>query len=310
MRVSKPVSVWASAQSDARTQRRGRYVPDTTAHPARMLPAIAAHAIEHLTAPGEVVLDPMCGAGTTLVEALHLGRPAIGVEIEPRWAELARGNLELTREHGIECPGQVITADARRLPDALPPQVVEQLRGRVQLVLTSPPYGPSTHGQVRARPDHGVVKSDFRYSPRTRPANLAYQPLHRLIDGLSQILAGCLPLLAPGGHVAITARPWREHGELVDLPGAIEHAARAAGLRPLQRCAALLAGIRDDHLITRASFFQRGAVTKARATGHPWHLICHEDLLLYGHPRKRWSTTPRATRRPPQSSVVTRPAGG
>jgi DNA modification methylase len=30
-----------------------------------------------------VVLDPMCGIGTTLVEAVHLGRHAIGVEYEP-----------------------------------------------------------------------------------------------------------------------------------------------------------------------------------------------------------------------------------
>jgi len=35
----------------------------------------------------------MCGICTTLVEAAHLGRDAIGVEREPRWAQLARDNL-------------------------------------------------------------------------------------------------------------------------------------------------------------------------------------------------------------------------
>ena len=39
------LSVWPTAQRDARTQRRGRYLPDSTAHPAKMLPAIAATAI-------------------------------------------------------------------------------------------------------------------------------------------------------------------------------------------------------------------------------------------------------------------------
>ncbi|WP_327352248.1 TRM11 family SAM-dependent methyltransferase [Streptomyces sp. NBC_01304] len=54
-----------------------------------MLPALADHAIRTYTRPGDLVLDPMCGIGTTLVEALHLDRNAIGVEYEPKWARLA-----------------------------------------------------------------------------------------------------------------------------------------------------------------------------------------------------------------------------
>ena len=36
-----PVSVWPAAQQVAATQRRGRYVPESTAHPGKMLPEIA-----------------------------------------------------------------------------------------------------------------------------------------------------------------------------------------------------------------------------------------------------------------------------
>src|SRR6185437_9798129 len=75
-------SVWPVAQQPARLQRAGRYLPVTTTHPAKMLPAIAAHAISAYTRPGDLVIDPMCGIGTTLVEATHLGRDAIGVEYE------------------------------------------------------------------------------------------------------------------------------------------------------------------------------------------------------------------------------------
>jgi modification methylase len=78
-----PLSVWATAQRDAWAQR-GRYLPGSTAHPAKMLPAIAATAITRYTRPGDLVADPMCGIGTTLVEAVHLGRDAAGVEYEPR----------------------------------------------------------------------------------------------------------------------------------------------------------------------------------------------------------------------------------
>jgi SAM-dependent methyltransferase len=273
--------VWACAQSDARAQRRGRYLPGTSAHPAKMLPAIAAHAIEQLTQPGDVVFDPMCGAGTSLVEAVHLGRRTVGVDIEPRWAELARRNLRLAHQLGAVGTGQVVCADARTLPNSLAEPLAAQLTGNVRLVLTSPPYGPSTHGQVEVRPGHGVRKSDYRYGPPSRKENLAHQPLPTLTAGLEAILAGCRPLLAPDAFVVITARPWRRRGELIDLPAAITTAAEHTGYELVQRCVALLAGLRDGSLVTRASFFQRDAVAKARAAGIPRQLICHEDLLIF-----------------------------
>jgi hypothetical protein len=246
-----------------------------------MLPSLAAYAITELTRPGELVFDPMCGAGTTLIEATHHGRHAIGVDIEPRWAELARRNLRLAHEMGARGAGRVVCADARGLPVNLPEPLLGELRGRVRLVLTSPPYGPSTHGQVEVRPGAGVVKSDYRYSRHAHAGNLAYQPLSQLCAGLEAILVGCRPLLAPNAYVVITARPWRRHGELIDLPAAITTAAEHAGYQLTQRCVALLAGLRDGALVTRASFFQRDAVRKARAAGNSRQLICHEDTLLY-----------------------------
>jgi hypothetical protein len=83
-------------------------------------------------------------------------------------------------------------------------------RGRVALVVTSPPYGPSIHGHVRARPG-GVAKYNNRYS--ADPANLAHTGPAGLADGITQILAGCAVLLRPGGIAVITARPWRHQPE-------------------------------------------------------------------------------------------------
>lgn len=51
--------------------------------PAKFPPGIPARMIKELTKPGDVVLDPMCGSGTTLVEALLLDRKAIGFDIDP-----------------------------------------------------------------------------------------------------------------------------------------------------------------------------------------------------------------------------------
>jgi modification methylase len=65
--------------------------------------------------------------------------------------------------------------------------------------------------------------------------------------------------------VVVTVRPWRHRGELVDLPDAVIAAGRAAGLVPVERCVALLAGLDGEHLVPRPSFFQLDNTRKARA---------------------------------------------
>jgi DNA methylase len=50
-------------------------------YPARFSPALVRAAISAFSRPGDVVLDPFVGGGTTLVEALAAGRQAIGIDI-------------------------------------------------------------------------------------------------------------------------------------------------------------------------------------------------------------------------------------
>lgn len=284
-----PLSVWATAQAAPATQRKGRFVPGSTAHPAKMLPAVAAHAIAHFTRPGDIVLDPMCGIGTTLVEAVHLGRRAIGVEYEPHWVAVARANLELARSAGVDPDGtaaRVVHGDARHLRALLP----ADLAGKVALVVTSPPYGPSVHGQVDVVPGGGIHKRDYRYGNSLDRGNLANIGHHRLLAGFTRILAGCAEFLRPGGRVAITVRPWREHAELIDLPSQILACGIHAGLVPAERCVALLARVAEDDLVARGSFFQRDFIRKQREAGLPLHLIVHEDVVVLQRPALRQSS--------------------
>jgi modification methylase len=272
------LSVWPTAQQSAPSQRTGRYLPGSTAHPAKMLPAIARQAIAAYSQPGDLILDPLCGIGTTLVESSHLGRDAIGIELEPRWADLASANTAHARRHGATGTATVITGDARHLPNLVDPDLTE----RVALVLTSPPYGRSVHGQVTARPGRGVAKFDDTYSGD--PANLGRVNQPTLLKALQQILANCQHLLSPDGLLVLTARPYRHRDHLVDLPGQLTQVAEATGLILYERNAALLVGLRQDRLVPRPSFFQLNQVRKARAHGLPLRIIAHEDVLVFRRP--------------------------
>lgn len=63
-------------------------------HPAPFPFELAADHIRSWSDEGAIVLDPMCGSGTTCVAAYELKRNYIGIDISPEYCELARVRLK------------------------------------------------------------------------------------------------------------------------------------------------------------------------------------------------------------------------
>ena len=301
------LSVWPTAQRDARAQRRGRYLPESTAHPAKMLPAIAATAIARYTRPGDLVADPMCGIGTTLVEAVHLGRDGLGIEYEPRWAAVAAANVSHARRNGATGTAEVIRGDARQLPALLPARRGRAGRAGRHLAALRPVRPRPGHGRAAARrAGRGPqVRQPLRPGPRQpRPARAWTSSS----PGSPRSWPAARCCCAPAGWPWSPPGPGAQHGELVDLPAAVIAAGARAGLVPVARCVALLAGLRGGRLIARPSFFQLDNLRRARRQGQPWHLIVHEDVLIFRNPLSR-----RFGSRPPaacaRGTAAGRPAG-
>jgi modification methylase len=200
--------VWLSGEIPVDGQFDAVYTPRTRTDRGGMPPAVAAHALRHYTQRGDLVLDPDCGTGATLTEALRGGRHAVGLTADRRLWEIARANVTAVKRAGAIGDGTVLTGGSEPLSGV----ACAGLTGRIDLVLTT----------IRNR-----ASVDWRSSAA--------------VDNLANTLSHCVPLLRPGGHVVITARPHHTADELLDLPGLILAAGRAAGLRPAHRRAALVA---------------------------------------------------------------------
>ena len=82
--------------------------------PAKFPPQLPSYFIERLSEPGEVVLDPMFGSGTTVLEAVRLGRPAIGCDIDPLARLIAEAKLQRLDPAALSRVGNELVERARR----------------------------------------------------------------------------------------------------------------------------------------------------------------------------------------------------
>jgi len=117
----------AEIQPKPFVERRPRKKPFF--HPSAMN-AKLARCMVNLAQPrtGDIVLDPFCGTGTTMIEAALIGCKPIGADVQRRMINGAKKNLR----HFNVSSEALIMADARKLPLT-----------RVDCVVTDPPYGKS-----------------------------------------------------------------------------------------------------------------------------------------------------------------------
>ena len=72
-------------------EKDGKDIPKI--HPAQKPVAVLKRLIETFTDPGDVVIDPCCGSGSTLRAAMELGRSAYGFEIDRNFYNRAKNEM-------------------------------------------------------------------------------------------------------------------------------------------------------------------------------------------------------------------------
>lgn len=70
-------------------------------YPARFIPQLAGILINYFSEPGDSLLDPFCGSGTSLLEAYKYGRTAVGIDINPMAVLMTKAKLVAFDEKGF-----------------------------------------------------------------------------------------------------------------------------------------------------------------------------------------------------------------
>ncbi len=191
---------------------------DVLRHPAKFPETMAQEFIEFFTKPGQWVLDPMAGTGSTLVAALRCGRNSLGIELNPIYAGIANQilNEEMMQLGSPEddLVARIIAGDAALATDLLSttsPCLFDY-------VLTSPPYWDMLHVQgaqtQKKRRDTDTL--DVTYSDQPDDlGNIHDYP--DFVEKLSTIYINLQSSLRSGAYLTIIVKNIKKKGEIYPL---------------------------------------------------------------------------------------------
>lgn len=224
---------------------RGAWATHKPDYRGNFAPQIPRNVILNYSSEGDLVLDPMVGSGTTLIEARLLNRNAIGYDVNQNAINITS---ERTR---FEIKGN--TKQIAKLSNA---QKLPNKDNSVDLIITHPPYA-------------NIVK----YSDGKNPDDLSsISSLPKFLDAFEIAIKEMYRVLKHGHYCAILIGDTRKGQHYIPLSHFV-----------LQRC--LRSGfalkeeiIKTQHNTTHAPRWS------ASAKSYKFYLIMHEHLFIFRKP--------------------------
>lgn len=214
----------------------------------------------------QVVLDPFCGSGSTLLAACARNLRPVGLDLSSEYIALSRrrlteaGYLESTIQEGrLREPDYVLLqADARQLNTWLG-------RGSADICITSPPYWDILRQKRTAD-----GKSIRHYGDRE--ADLGeIQAYDGFLASLSEVFAGCWRALRPGAYCCVIVMDLRKGARFFPLHQDVADRMGEIGF------------VLDDMII----WDRRSEYNNLRPLGYPYKFRInkvHEFILIFEKP--------------------------
>lgn len=171
---------------------RGKWLTHNAKYRGNWAPQIPNNIILRYSKEGEVVLDPMVGSGTTMIEAKSLCRKGIAFDIHPEVVKLAKAACKFESDKEFFDP-EIKQGDACKI-DSIADESVD-------LIATHPPY-------------LNIIK----YGEKDVDGDLsAIGSLTKFCDEIEKIAKECYRVLKPGKYCAILIGDTRRRRHYVPL---------------------------------------------------------------------------------------------
>ncbi len=183
-------------------------------HPAKFPETMAQDFIEFFTKQGQTVLDPMAGTGSTLIAALRAGRDSYGIELNPKYAEIAEQIIKDERAAlGKQVQGlksKIINGDALKAGSYKLPTI--------DYVLTSPPYWDMLHAKGAETQKKRRTSSDMDVFYSDDPKDVGnIHDYEKFLEILVEIYTSLKPLLRERAYLTIIVKNIKKGGKIYPL---------------------------------------------------------------------------------------------
>ena len=239
---------------------RGSWATHRPDYRGNFAPQIPRNLMLNYSEEGDLVLDPMVGGGTTLIEARLLGRNAIGIDINSDAVILAADRIKFEIPNGSS--QEAHTGDARDLGK------IED--DSIDLIITHPPY-------------LNIIK----YSDGENPSDLSsISRIPEFFDQLEIAAGEMFRVLKPNKFCAVLFGDTRKGQHYIPL-----------SYMALQRFLSVGFVLKEE-IIKAQHNTTRGPKWARSARNYKFYLIMHEHLFVFRKPgvdekltRIRYSTS-------------------
>jgi DNA modification methylase len=235
---------------------RGDWATHTGNYRGNWSPYIPRNLITKYSKPRELVLDQMCGSGTTLVECKLLGRDGIGVDANPEALMVVQDRLRFsynTLDKQYRAEIQTYIGDARNLD-----QIGDET---IDLVATHPPYA-------------GIIP----YTGKRLPDDLSRLKLPAYINAMRKVAAESYRVLKENRYCGILIGDTRKGRHYIPISLGVLQAFLSVGFILKED----IIKIQHKTMTTRQKWWRHD---------YDFYKIAHEHVYVFRKPAKDEKTT-------------------
>ena len=188
----------------------GDYYDQVLLHPAKQNAYVFKDIMEYVSVPGETILDPFGGIGTTTLAAIY-GRNVVLIEVEQFYADIAKSIADYWHSEGLSTGAVTVICQDNRQVLPFP----------CDHIVTSPPYGNDMpHKGEAALKDLGSASSTKRIADSAThytdsALNIGTLNKFLYVKTMDKLYKKMVASLNPNGTISITHRDRIEDGKRI-----------------------------------------------------------------------------------------------